>query len=228
MNMGSSDEIYGLFPNENNIQVTDSHSQEQDTSSSIDKNDTDHTTSISDSIDTGILKSIIEEQGWNDAELYRGGIQNQRFFLTDRYTKKKHLTINDMINSEEEQTYQEPIQDFKTYNNRVQREYELRERMDGLFRQTTKDGVHILNEDSLNQQYSPLGPINDCQPPDRYSRMKNKTSTFFRRSFNFGGGLKRRSDNLNVVDHVKGNSSISTSGTDVIDNTSYRNIARCV
>ncbi|CAI1828605.1 hypothetical protein SEUBUCD646_0B02820 [Saccharomyces eubayanus] len=223
--MASSNEVYGLFPNENNIQVTDSHSQGQDTSSSIVKNDTDHTTSISDSIDTGILKCIIEEQGWNDAELYRGGIQNQRFFLTDRYTKKKHLTINDMINSEEEQTYQEPIQDFETYNKRVQREYELRERMDELFRQTTKNGVHILNEDSLNQQYSPMGPINDCQPPDRYSRMKRMTSTFFKRNLNFGGELKRRGDNVNVVDHVKGNSSISTSGTDVIDNTSYRNIA---
>ena len=79
--MSSVNQIYDLFPNKHNIQFTDSHSQEHDTSSSIAKNDTDGSISIPGSIDTGILKSIIEEQGWNDADLYRSSIQNQRFFF---------------------------------------------------------------------------------------------------------------------------------------------------
>lgn len=183
--MSSVNQIYDLFPNKHNIQFTDSHSQEHDTSSSIAKNDTDGSISIPGSIDTGILKSIIEEQGWNDADLYRSSIQNQRFFLTDKYTKKKHLTMEDMLSPEEEQIYQEPIQDFQTYNKRVQREYELRERMEEFFRQNTKNDLHILNEDSLNQQYSPLGPADYVLPLDRYSRMKHITSNFFRKNLVF-------------------------------------------
>ncbi|CAD6610481.1 XXYS1_4_G0047040.mRNA.1.CDS.1 [Saccharomyces cerevisiae] len=224
--MSSVNQIYDLFPNKHNIQFTDSHSQEHDTSSSIAKNDTDGTISIPGSVDTGILKSIIEEQGWNDAELYRSSIQNQRFFLTDKYTKKKHLTMEDMLSPEEEQIYQEPIQDFQTYNKRVQREYELRERMEEFFRQNTKNDLHILNEDSLNQQYSPLGPADYVLPLDRYSRMKHIASNFFRKKLGIPGKLKRRSHyNPNAEGHTKGNSSILSSTTDIIDNASYRNIA---
>ncbi|CAI4058320.1 hypothetical protein SKDZ_04G3730 [Saccharomyces kudriavzevii ZP591] len=223
--MGSTNQAHDLFPNHNNIQFTDCHSKEQDASSIIGKNDADQALSISGSIDTGILKSIIEEQGWNDAGLYRSSIQNQRFFLMDKYTKKKHITMQDMICSEEEQIYHEPIQDFETYNRRVQREYELRERMEEFFRQNTKNGLHILNEDSLNQQYSPLGPTNYTQPLDGYSRMKHMTSRFFKKNLNFSGGFKRRRGNLNTVDYLKTNDSISSSSTDIIDNASYRNIA---
>ncbi|CAI4058335.1 Ssy1p SKDI_04G3810 [Saccharomyces kudriavzevii IFO 1802] len=223
--MGSTNQAHDLFPNHNNIQFTDCHSKEQDASSIIGKNDADQALSISGSIDTGILKSIIEEQGWNDAGLYRSSIQNQRFFLMDKYTKKKHITMQDMICSEEERIYQEPIQDFETYNRRVQREYELRERMEEFFRQNTKNGLHILNEDSLNQQYSPLGPTNYTQPLDGYSRMKHMTSRFFKKNLNFSGGFKRRRGNLNTVDYLKTNGSISSSSTDIIDNASYRNIA---
>ena len=224
--MSSVNQIYDLFPNKHNIQFTDSHSQEHDTSSSLAKNDTDGTISIPGSIDTGILKSIIEEQGWNDADLYRSSIQNQRFFLTDKYTKKKHLTMEDMLSPEEEQIYQEPIQDFQTYNKRVQREYELRERMEEFFRQNTKNDLHILNEDSLNQQYSPLGPADYVLPLDRYSRMKHIASNFFRKKLGIPRKLKRRSHyNPNAEGHTKGNSSILSSTTDVIDNASYRNIA---
>ena len=224
--MVSTDQVYDLFPDKHNIQFTDSHSREEDDSTSITKNVRNRTISLSGSVDTGILKSIIEEQGWNDAEFYRSSIQNQRFFLTDKYAKKKHLTIEDMITSEEEQIYQEPIQDFQTYNKRVQREYELRERMEQFFLQNTKNNLHILNEDSLNQQYSPLGPTNYALPLDRYSRMKHLTSTFLKRNLGFSEGLKRRGDyNFNTAGQTKSNSSISSFCTDVIDNASYRNIA---
>ena len=48
--MSSVNQIYDLFPNKHNIQFTDSHSQEHDTSSSLAKNDTDGTISIPGSI----------------------------------------------------------------------------------------------------------------------------------------------------------------------------------
>ncbi|CAI4344358.1 CPA_1a_G0010230.mRNA.1.CDS.1 [Saccharomyces cerevisiae] len=50
------------FPNKHNIQFTDSHSQEHDTSSSLAKNDTDGTISIPGSIDTGILKALLRSK----------------------------------------------------------------------------------------------------------------------------------------------------------------------
>ncbi|ONH78622.1 SPS-sensor component SSY1 [Saccharomyces cerevisiae] len=99
--------------------------------------------------------------------------------------------------------------------------------MEEFFRQNTKNDLHILNEDSLNQQYSPLGPADYVLPLDRYSRMKHIASNFFRKKLGIPRKLKRRSHyNPNAEGHTKGNSSILSSTTDVIDNASYRILNR--
>lgn len=150
--MASLSPLFGLFPEGNNIQVVGSRGDSYQEFTSPE--DEDRVSSSQDTLDTDILKSIIDEEDWHSLAGYQERVQNQRFYLSDKYFSKKKAQTSKMIDAGSlNSSLEHNSNDFAKYNDKLAQEYELRDKLENLLRlQDTRD-VQVLNEGSLYDNY---------------------------------------------------------------------------
>lgn len=213
--MGQTNPSHGLFPDRNNISFQDNQINNEDNSNtnrSILSLQDQKSNITSASITTSAANSIIQQQGWHDVEAFHDDIRNDRFYLSDRYRRRKNTNISDMVHNTSSLPEDSDYVDFSTYNRKVQQEYALREKVEEVLRSSDPGGVQIYNEDALKNNYSVsynVHPRND---------------KFFKEHLR--NGLQKTSNNKqndrNSIDSV--DDAAPSLSTYIIDQTSYRNM----
>ncbi|KAL3231621.1 SPS-sensor component SSY1 [Nakaseomyces bracarensis] len=212
------DDGHQLFPGRNNIEVIIS---DDDDDAYIDN----EVTSVdpTKSIDTGVLRSIIDEEGWYDTGRYYDEIRNQRFYVTDRYLNKKRIELSDMLYSKSSDpiSYQSNnLNDFEKYDLKVRKESELRDRLEDLLKNHNHDTLPVVKDSALHEKYTSPEVVNK-QP--KYSYAKQHLNTL--KSI----WPKKKSVSQHKKQSVSGATQLDagsmSSQTYIIDDTSYGHIA---
>lgn len=216
--MDSSGPLQGLFPESNNIQVASS--QNESVSGTLETStDDDNVSTPANSIDTNVLKFIMNENSWHDIEGYQEHAANQRFYLSELYTKNKHVTTNKMADKNSSQPiYGNANNDFANYNRKIQREYELRDKLEGLLRQQESGDVKILNESSVYEHFSAGDDLSKNRTNKKYEKLKHAALSLLKTR------LPRLKDRK-VTRKEKYLDQLSKSSTCVIDDASHGNMA---
>ncbi|GAV50371.1 hypothetical protein ZYGR_0U02270 [Zygosaccharomyces rouxii] len=212
--MGSLSPLSGLFPERNNIQVIGSQGDSYE--ESIIPDDNDKISNSFDSINTEILKRIINNEDLHGLAGYQDKIQDQRFYLVDKYSQEKKKEKGTIIGTSPVQSLSEfDSSDFAKYNRKMAREYELRDKVESLLRQQDSRDVQVLNEGSLHENYSAGEDLGDNVKDKKCNKLKKFTDS-----------LMLNSTKKHNVDSSSGTLSRSTSTkTYVIDDASVRNVA---
>ncbi|CAR28869.1 ZYRO0F13838p [Zygosaccharomyces rouxii] len=212
--MGSLSPLSGLFPERNNIQVIGSQGDSYE--ESIIPDDNDKISNSFDSINTEILKRIINNEDLHGLAGYQDKIQDQRFYLVDKYSQEKKKEKATIIGTSPVQSLSEfDSSDFAKYNRKMAREYELRDKVESLLRQQDSRDVQVLNEGSLHENYSAGEDLGDNVKDKKCNKLKKFTDS-----------LMLNSTKKHNVDSSSGTLSRSTSTkTYVIDDASVRNVA---
>lgn len=146
--------IKSLFPDKNNLEIT----------SPIETapKDSEDLESVGDSINTNVLWEIIgQEAGGSNVSLTEK-LKNSRFYLSDRYAHKVHndnnqlhhiMTSGAMTSGHESASHGIELDDFQIYNDKVEREFALREKLNKLLQDKQSRGVQILSSDTLLKNY---------------------------------------------------------------------------
>lgn len=212
--MGSSSPLPGLFPERNNIQVlgsqTDSHDE------SITPDDNDRISNSSDSIDTEILRRVLSNEDIHGLTAYHDKVQNQRFYLVDKYSEEKRKDKEDTVSTSPIQSRSElDSSDFAKYDREVTRGYMLRNKLQSLLQQQNGGDVQVLNEDSLHKNFSAGRDLDEQVKDRKFTRFKKFTNSFIPQS------IKKH----NIESSSTTLSRSTSTKTYVIDDTSVRNVA---
>ncbi|AQZ15892.1 SSY1 (YDR160W) [Zygosaccharomyces parabailii] len=209
--MGSLSPLFGLFPEGNNIQVIGSKSDSYQQSTTPE--DEDRISISPHTVDTEILKCIIDEEDWHGLGGYQDRVQNQRFYLSDKYLSKKMAEIGGTIDAASFNSLTEhDSSDFAKYNHKIAREYELRDKLEGLLRQQDTRDLQVLHEGSLYDNYFAGEDLGNGVKSGKFAKFKSFAG--FRTS---KAAQKNKEDILSVCQ--------SSAQTYVIDNASVGNIA---
>lgn len=190
----------GLFPKINNLDQRlrqdgcDDSTSNQSTPVS---NDKEHEMLSSDSIETAILNEIIQEDYTPDSSRFKENMGAQRFYLSQLFNKKAGLPDVDT-----------EVTDFVGYNNHVEHEYKLRDKMEKILSEGLEEKkVSVLDDELLQKTYIGGDEINiknyaysSAQnifkyirkpKPLRISRFQRKNDTSFFHDSNSSSGDTR-------------------------------------
>lgn len=216
--MDSKSPSQGLFPNAHNLQIgTDHHGNGLEIPRDSTESDTCSTSG--NTVDTNVLRDIIDDEHIHDLEDYKERAANSRFYLTDLYAEKGNIPLDRMLEDKSmPDTYLSDPNDFTRYNLRVQKEYELREKIQSLLQKQACGNVKVLKEDMVLESYTADDDVWRHFDRANHKRLVRATSSWFKQRLpKFG----KRS----VADEPKDTVSRSSSRTHIIDNASYRNMA---
>lgn len=213
--MGQVNPSHGLFPDINKISHPDNHISYEDSNDANDsktsfEDQTSNNTSGSDMISAA--NSIIKQQGWHDVETFHNEIRNDRFYLSERYRKRKLGNLSGTIYNVSHLSDNTEYDDFLTYNTRVQQEYSLREKVEELLRSRDPGGVQIYNEDALMSNYL---DSNDDQPRNNKSFKYHLRSGLYRAAYDKQNESKPTDSSSDTIPSLS---------TYIIDQTSYRDL----
>lgn len=212
--MDSLSPLFGLFPERNNIQVVGSQGDSYE--ESITPEDHDRIPNSFDSINTEILKSIVDEEDLHGLAEYQDKAQNQRFYLVDKYYQKKKEERNAITGTSSMQSVSEfDITDFAKYDQKVAKEYELRGRLEHILREQDSRDVQVLNDGSLNEKYSAGEDQGKDVRDKKLAKLRKLTSALIPQS--------SKKHDLESSSGTLSRSSLAR--TYVIDNASVGNIA---
>lgn len=213
--MDSEAPLPGLFPESHNLQIAISR-KESLIERPEDSEDAEKSAASTDTINTDILQDIIEGQHWHDIQTYKEQTANQRFCLTELYAKKNNITFNEMIvDKSKPQIYSNGLNDFTNYNLKVQKEYELREKLESLLQKQTYSDLRILNEEAVRRNYASDDAVSRSSKNNKPRKLLRMTSSLYKRFF-----PRKRTDG-----RVLDNFSRTSSNTNIIDNASHGNMA---
>lgn len=228
--MGLSNPSNGLFPNKSNFSYHDiqihwgssednNHNNTDENNNNVKKSKCNNTrTSIPDdasdnitsnSIESSVINAIIQQEGWHDIESFYDDIRNDRFYLFEHYLRHNSEFVTE--------TAFDPSSlddDFTFYDKKVQQEYVLREKIGKVLRSKDLSGIHIYNEEMLENTY--LATNNTYQKKSKslrhylYSVLPKPT---------FSKSIKNNVSLRSIKDSIS-----SSPTTHNIDETSYRNL----
>lgn len=213
------DDGHQLFPERNNIEVIGSEDEDDD--AYINDNDAS-SVHATNSIDTGVLRSIIDEEGWYETGRYYDEIRNQRFYVTDRYAKKKQMELSDMLysRSSEPLSYQSNnLNDFEKYDLKVRKEAELRDRLEELIKNHNNDTLPVVKDSILHEKYTSPEVVNYQQ---NYTYAKDGLNAI---KSMWPLGSKKQNKKQGDLGTTQLDGGSMSSRTYIIDDTSYGHIA---
>ncbi|CCK68172.1 Ssy1p KNAG_0A05040 [Huiozyma naganishii CBS 8797] len=164
------------------------------------------------SIDTGLITGIINQEKWHNVDEYHDEVRNERFYLSNRYpSRKQSITIEDMLTKDNKTDSYLPTSDFMDYNRKVQREFDLREKIETALKRKDPGTIAIHNDESLENLYIAGNGSKSA------TKSLPDTSCF----------LNKHTPNNNSEESQSrsNDSTLSTFSTHIIDHTSYRNLA---
>lgn len=153
----------GLFPETNNIDhsVPQASSGETINHSSLSLDSKEHDFNESDSINSSVLGKIIEEEGNLYGSDIREKLGSNRFFLSQLYNSKTGRKTDD-----------KEVTDFIKYNERMEQEYKLREKLEKIIKKSNdKSDLHILNSTLLLENF--VGGEDNAATNSKYDSVKN-------------------------------------------------------
>lgn len=201
--MNSKSPMQGLFPKTNNVDTFITSQLHDNSVEGFTNSDRESTT---DSVDTKVIKDIIQDEGWQNIDNYQDDVRNQRFYLTDRYESKRSHSLSDMLRNTNS-----ACSDFAKYDRKVQREFHLRKKIERIFRSVDPGAVQIFSEDMLEDNFF-AGQESDNFSHRNGQKSYLKNNNMFKKSSSFNN-YKNLTANLN-------DDSITLS-TFVIDQASY-------
>lgn len=213
--MGQTNPSHGLFPDINIISHPDNHTSHEDRNDANDSRKSLQDETSNNTSESGMISaanSIIKQEGWHDVEAFHNEVRNDRFYLSERYKKRKLANLSDIIYDPNRLSDDSSYDDFSTYNRKVQQEYELREKVEELLRSSDPGGVQIYSEDALKSNY--LGSY-DVHPRNSKSFKDHFRSGLHRASYN----KENKNKPADSIDDT-----IPSLSTYIIDQTSYRNL----
>ncbi|QLL31947.1 hypothetical protein HG536_0C01140 [Torulaspora globosa] len=215
--MGSESPAQGLFPDAHNLQITTAqHGDSIEISEA--SSDSEIRSTSKNTIDTNILRSIIDDERIHDLEDYKERAANSRFYLTSLYAEKGNITLDKMlVDKFTPESYSDDPSDFKRYNLRVEREYELRDKIQSILQEQACGDVKVLKEELVLESYVADGAVRRHSDRASHKRLMNTVSWVKQRL----SGFVANSTAVEPEDILSRNSSC----THIIDNASYRNMA---
>lgn len=215
--MGSEGPAQGLFPDAHNLQITTAQhgdgTEIPETSSESEIGSTSKNT-----INTNILRNIIDDEHIHDLEDYKERAANSRFYLTNLYAEKANITLDKMLEDKfTPEAYSADPSDFERYNLRVRREYELREKIQSILQEQACGDVKVLKEELVLESYVADNDVR--RHSDRANHKKLMNAVFWLKQH-----LPRSVANTTVVE-PEDTLSKNSSRTNIIDYASYRNMA---
>lgn len=212
--MGSLSPLSGLFPERNNIQVIGSQGDSYE--ESIIPDDSDKISNSLDSINTEILKHIIDDEDIHGLAGYQDKAEDQRFYLVNKYSQEKRKEKRGTISTSPMQSQSDlGSSDFAKYNRKVAREYELRDKLESLFRQQNGGDVQVLNEGSLHENYSAGEDLGEYIKDGKFTKLKKLTSSI----------MPQLTKKQKAESSSRTLSRSTSTKTYVIDDASIRNVA---
>lgn len=207
--MGMKSPMVGLFPQSNNIDTSITRQTHYNSKANNSQTENIDHESISESVNTSLVKDIIQQEGWQNVDNYQDDVRNHRFYLTDRYENKTSHELNDMLNANIGS-----YSDFEKYDKKVEREFHLRKKIEEVFRSIDPGAVQIYSEELLEENFSAGSEVNGNLSHRNGEKTYLKNNSRFKKSSSFNN-IKRLSANS-----YSNNDSVSLS-TYVIDNASY-------
>ncbi|SCU89610.1 LAFA_0E19438g1_1 [Lachancea sp. 'fantastica'] len=140
--------LLGLFPALERRQST----QQSDNSSALGYNEEKspgvHGFESAESLDKQFLRELLSEFDKHDSLDYRDQAKEHNFYLSELFAKKTGNLGAEVLGSDE-------VEDFKTYNRKVQREYALRRKMDDiLLQRNLQEPLEVLSSDILSAKFT--------------------------------------------------------------------------
>ncbi|QLG70888.1 hypothetical protein HG535_0A08340 [Zygotorulaspora mrakii] len=216
--MGPLSPLQELFPESNNIEISGFQNESEHDSDDT-RGHQDDAESSADSVLTGILKAIMEEQQWHDVKDYQVASLSDRFYISDLYARRKECIMDKMTKDlSKQKTYTNDSNEFKKYNERVRKEYELREKIEYLLRQQQHGDVKVLSESSIYEQYFAGRDLKTLKGASCHGPKTRITSVLKHLHLRKDAGTEQRL----ISDET---SSKASTHTYVIDNASYGQMA---
>lgn len=216
--MDSERPLRGLFPHAHNLQIATAR-QENGLEPSKTSSESDAGSTSGNTVDINVLRGIIDSEHIHNLEDYRDRVANSRFYLTDLYVKKGDITLDKMLEDRStSEAYSDNPNDFTHYNLRVQKEYELREKVQSILQKQACGDVKVLKEDMVLESYTADDGVLRNLAGVKHNRLLRATSSWVKQRLPI---LARKSTNFDR----KGTLSRFSSRTHIIDNASYRNMA---
>ncbi|KAJ9569101.1 Amino acid permease [Nakaseomyces glabratus] len=218
------EERSNLFPGRNNIEVVISDDDLDD--DYIDDGD-GISIKPANSIDTGVLRSIIEEEGWYDTGRYYDEVRNHRFYVTDRYMDKRKIGLADMLNSSSilSLSYDNhSMNDFERYDKKVRKEAELRDVLEDILKKQNNDGLQVVEDSMLHEKYTSPNTETSNKKNSCARLRLNVLKSAFQGAYSKSANPSR-SKNAHTNNDIRNNFDNMSSRTYVIDNASDGNVA---